>query len=334
MKSILKRKRGAIRVPFNSDPVHMATNTNDSWQILEANAYTGFHGRSPLPALARAEIPAIVFRQAMPVAACEQLVQRLIHEQLLFDPHQPMPASFRSQVIPEGFYREGTKDSYAWASDAEGRTLDTGGQPVRIDIGTSLGYRGSDPAAFFEHAEQSHQLFARVFAEIDPVRVLYEHLRRVAGDKHVVTAHEPDGRRYGPAIVRAHYGGYTYEPHFDSVRDREKRTDYAVHDFETQIAGVLVLQNARQGARIAQCKIHHTLWTPELDPHLTAGTFHEYAEQNNIDNVEVCLEPGDLYFFNTGAIHEVPGVAGELPRIVVAVFIGYSEDRDDIFVWS
>ena len=309
----------------------MTNNPHDSWQILEANASNG--GERPLlPALARAEIPAIVCRRALPVADCEQLVTRFIREQLLYDPSEPMPATFRSRVIPEGFYQKGVQDVYAW--DTKESATDHGVQPVRIDIGTSLGYRGSNPDGFFEHAEQSHQLFASLFDEVDPIRVLYDHLQFVAGNKHVVTAHEPDGRRYGPAIVRAHYGGYTYKPHFDSVRDRERRTNYAVYNFDTQLAGVLVLQNARQGARTAQCKIHHTLWTPEIDPHLTAGTFHEYAEQTGIDNVEVCLDPGDLYFFNTGAIHEVPGVAGELPRIVVAVFIGYSEDRDEIFVWS
>ena len=43
---------------------------------------------------------------------------------------------------------------------------------------------------------------------------------------------------------------------------------------------------------------------------------------------------GDLYFFNTRLIHEVPGLPGELPRVVLATFIGYSQDRDEVFVWS
>lgn len=62
--------------------------------------------------------------------------------------------------------------------------------------------------------------------------------------------------------------------------------------------------------------------------------FHQYAQQNQIDQVEVVLQPGDLYFFNTRGIHEVPGVAGHLPRIVVATFIGYSSDHEEIYVWS
>ena len=88
------------------------------------------------------------------------------------------------------------------------------------------------------------------------------------------------------------------------------------------------------GDDTAQSILHRCLWQEEVDPYLKAGTFHEYAQQHQIENVEVCLEPGDLYFFNTRSIHEVPGLAGELPRIVLATFIGYSADREEIFVWS
>ena len=118
------------------------------------------------------------------------------------------------------------------------------------------------------------------------------------------------------------------------MRLREKRTDYAVYGFEHQFAGVLVLQNASLGGRSAQCLIHRCLWSPEVDTHLKAGSFHAYAQEHSIEHVEVCLSPGDLYFFNTQCIHEVPGVAGPLPRVVLATFIGYSRDREEIFVWS
>ena len=115
---------------------------------------------------------------------------------------------------------------------------------------------------------------------------------------------------------------------------REKRADYAVHEFEHQFAGVLVLQNTSLGDRSAQCVLHRCLWTPEVDPYLKAETFHDYARERKIEHVEVRLEPGDLYFFNTRLIHEVPGVAGERPRVVLATFLGYSRERGEIFVWS
>ncbi len=292
-----------------------------AWSIVEPDlpSILRQHPR-PLEALAAGVVPAVVLRSAWPAAACRALVARLIAEDLLYDPRLP---------IPEKFHREGrTAASQAWeAHKTAGRT--------RIDLGTSLGYRGSDRAAFFAHARQTHDLFARLFADGDnPIRTLYECLQQLARDRRVVTAYEPDGRQYGPAIIRAHYGGYTYKPHFDSVRLREKRTDYAVHDFEHQLAGVLVLQNSQRGDQTAQCILHRCLWTPEVDPHLRNDTFHEFAREQRIAQVEVRLEPGDLYFFNTRLIHEVPGLAGELPRIVLATFIGYSPDREEIFVWS
>ena len=138
----------------------------------------------------------------------------------------------------------------------------------------------------------------------------------------------------GNGIIRAHYGGYTYKPHFDSVRLRERRDGYSVFEFEHQFAGVLVLQNTQLGDVTAQCVLHQYLWQPEVDEYLREGRFHEFAAERQIDNVEVVLEPGDLYFFNTRTIHEVPGVAGEMPRVVFATFIGYSSDRREIFVWS
>ena len=302
-----------------------------AWSILEPNLESIFRRHaSPLDALADGEIPAIVLRNAYPEPRCHQLIDRLIAAELLYDPHQPIPDHLREESIPEGYYRKGSDSSpsLAWkAKTASGRT--------RIDVGTSLGYRGSDKESFLAHSQQTHALFRDLFPPDDnPVELLYDHLQQLSVNKRVVTAYEPDGRQYGPAIIRAHYGGYTYGPHFDSVHLREKRTNFAVHEFPHQFAGVLVLQNTQLGEKTAQCILHRCLWTEEINPHLQAGTFHEYARNREIESVEVCLDAGDLYFFNTRSIHEVPGVAGELPRIVLATFIGYSKDRDEIFVWS
>lgn len=307
------------------------TTSSDTWRIVEPDLDAVFqHHAFPLDALAEGTIPAVVLRNVYPESRCRGLIERLIAEELLYDPREPIPEKFREAAIPEGYYREGASSvpTYAWqAKTATGRT--------RIDVGTSLGYRGSDKEAFLAHSQQTHDLFRRLFDDDDdPVRLLYDNLQRLSVNKRVVTAHEPDGRQYGPAIIRAHYGGYTYRPHFDSVRLREKRTDYAVFEFPHQFAGVLVLQNTQQDDKVAHCILHRCLWQPEIDPHLQGGTFHDYARGREIENVEVQLNPGDLYFFNTRSIHEVPGVAGQLPRVVLATFIGYDRDREDIFVWS
>ncbi len=284
----------------------------------------------PLQALADARVPALVLRAAYPLDHCKSLVRRLISRQLLYDPDGPVPDRFLQQSVPENYYRPGSQ-----RSDPADFQSTASATHRRIDVGTSLGYRGDDPDQFFRHAAQSLQLFQDLFdGLLDPIELMYERLRELANNKRVATAQETDGRQYGPAIVRAHYGDFTYAPHFDSVRLREQRSNYEVYRFDHQFAGVLVLQNSHHDERSAQCIVHDCLWNPEIQPYLDDQGFHELARQRSIGNCRVELEPGDLYFFNTRCIHEVPGVAGDQPRIVLATFIGYSAEDEEIMVWS
>ncbi len=205
----------------------------------------------------------------------------------------------------------------------------------RIDIGTSLGNRGTDKETFLLHAAGTLELFKTLFDGFkNPVQTMYDSLSALAKGKKVMGAREPDGRRYGPAIFRIHYGDHAYAPHFDHVGLREKRFDYAVSRFKNQFAGILCLQNDTPKGGGTQTIVHHRLWTPEVQPSLAAGTFHAYADENKIGCCAVGLNPGDLYFFNTQCIYEVPALLGKSPRIVLAVFIGYSPDDPEILVWS
>lgn len=256
---------------------------------------------NPIQALADTAMPAVVLRQAYDPGECAGLVKRFVQWGLMRDP----------------------KD----VNSADKRT--------RIDIGTSLGNRGQDKDVFLDHAVGTHELFPHLFSGFtDPVKTLYDALAALSPGKAVQTAHEPDGRRYGPAIFRIHYTTHSYIPHIDSVRLREKRTNYAVHRFQHQFAGILCLQNALHGERSAQTIVHNCLWSEAIQPHLTNGTFHDFAAQNKLDQYRVDLAPGDLYFFNTHCIHEIPPLDGNNPRIVLAVFIGYSPDDPDVYVWS
>lgn len=256
----------------------------------------------PPRALAEARIPAILLRRAFDPAQCDGLIRRFIDRGLMPDPEE---------------HRRGS----------DPRT--------RVDIGTSLGNMGQDREQFLAHAASTHALFRTLFDGFeDPVRLIYDSLQRLAGEKQVTVAHEPDGRRYGPAIFRVHYGGHTYKPHIDHVVLREKRFAYGVSRFECQFAGVLCFRNAMADGRGTQAILHRCLWTPEVQPHIADDTFHDFARENGIPNCRVELSPGDLYFFNTRLIHEVPAVQGEQPRIVLATFIGYSPDDPEVWVWS
>lgn len=256
----------------------------------------------PLQALSEARIPAILLRRAYDPEHCRGLIRRFIDRGLMRDPDAPVATA----------------------------------DPItRIDIGTSLGNRGNDKEAFLQHAAETHELFRTLFEGFDnPVMTIYDALTALSVGKDVKVAHESDGRMYGPAIFRVHYGGHTYRPHIDHVTLREKRFNYAVARFEHQFAGVLCFQNASHEGRSTQAVLHRRLWTPDIQEHIASDTFHDYAAEQRIQHYRVDLEQGDLYFFNTRCIHEVPAVEGKAPRIVLATFIGYSVEDPEVFVWS
>ncbi len=257
--------------------------------------------KDPLLALSEARIPAILLRRVYPPTLCAGLIRRFIHRGFMHDPADTTSENTRT----------------------------------RIDIGTSLGNRGSDKETFLKHAEDTHALFRHLFDGFDnPVDTIYDALSELAVGKAVKIARESDGRLYGPAIFRIHYTSHTYRPHIDHVTLREKRFNYAVTRFEHQFAGVLCFQNASHEGESTQAILHRCLWTQDVQPHIAEGTFHDYAAENRIARCRVDLQPGDLYFFNTRCIHEVPPLQGPDPRIVLAVFIGYSADDGEIFVWS
>jgi hypothetical protein len=256
----------------------------------------------PLRTLSVAGVPAIILRQVYSPSDCAGLIQRFISKGLMPDQRDPAVAS---------------------------------GPRKRIDIGTSLGNLGDNREAFFRSAAETHELFKSLFDGFaDPLKVMYQCLSGLGVGKKVATAYEPDGRRYGPGIFRIHFGDHAYAPHFDSVRLREKRSDYTVSRFLNQFAGILCLQNDVPGEGSTQSVLHRCLWTPEIQPALTAGTFRAYAAEHGIGCCQVQLNPGDMYFFNTQCIHEVPALRGKAPRIVLATFIGYSPDDNEILVWS
>ena len=277
---------------------------------------------NPIQALANGEVAALIVRGAFPKRECHELIRFLIEQELMYDNDDSRIAEEAlSADVVDQFTRQGLNPTQS--------------KRKRIDIGTSLGNLGGDPDRFFSDAVETHALFDRLFQDrANPIQAMYESLEKLSPGKTVSTACEPDGRKYGPAIFRIHYGGYTYGPHFDSVRLRESRSNYSVYKYEHQFAGVLCLQNSTSEGVTAQGIVHRQRWEPEIDDLIRGKKFHEYKAAHSIEDVQVDLEPGDLYFFNTRMIHEVPGVEGDLPRAVLATFIGYSDDEDEMMVWS
>ncbi len=149
----------------------MSQQTPSPWLPAEPDMSTVLERYAdPLRALANGDVPAIVLRNAYDPAQCAGLIQRFLH----------------------------------WGLMRDSLDVNSADKRGRIDIGTSLGNRGHDQAAFLEYAEGTHELFPHLFAGFtDPVKVIYEALFTLAGgQKAVKTAYEADGRRYGPAIFR------------------------------------------------------------------------------------------------------------------------------------
>ena len=256
----------------------------------------------PLMALVRGEIPAFVLRQHYDPDCCQALIQRFYERGLLYDPHE-------------------TGD----------------GQVHRVDIGTSFGRHRADREAFHAHSAETLELFKTLFDGYDdPVRTMYDALARIAPDKEVKIAREPDGRLYGPAIFRVYHRDIGHSPHYDSVAKRTKASDYQIARFKHQFAAVLCFQNqtrTNEGGT-GEPYLYNCPFRPEIQEHLTREKFPAYVEREGIERVQVHLEPGDLYFFFTENVHEVPAIVGDQPRAVLAIFFAMSPDDDEIYVWA
>jgi hypothetical protein len=276
--------------------------TATGWTAAEGTAedlVQRFAGE-PLMALVRGEVPALVLRQSFDPTHCAGLLERFRERGLLYDPHTTGDLT-----------------------------------PRRIDIGTSFGKHRADRQAFFEHSASTHELFATLFdGYADPVSIMYQALSALAPDKDVKTARESDGSLYGPAIFRIYHAELGHGPHYDSVAKRSKAYEYAVSRFEHQFAGVLCLQNSASEGESGEAFINNCPWTPQLQPVLASNSFAEYAARNQVERVQVKLDPGDLYFFFSENIHEVPKIVGDTPRAVLAIFFAMSADDDEIFVWA
>jgi hypothetical protein len=254
----------------------------------------------PFDAMRAGKIPAVIVRRALPPDHCAALVDRFYDRDLIYDPL--------------------SRDD---------------GKPQRVDIGTSLGRYANDPERFFEHSTQTRERFATLFDDYDnPVETLFATLAKLLPGKRVMNAQEPDGRLYGPSIFRIYHEGLGHQPHYDSVSKRSKRYEYAVSRFKHQYAGVVCFQNSEDHEVSAQSILYRASMSSEIQPHLDGRTFHEYADENSIERVQIRLEPGDLYYFYSETIHEVPLVVGSKPRVVLASFIGMSEDDPEVFLWS
>jgi hypothetical protein len=344
------------------------------WQHVEFEATEAAAVGDQLLRMGRGEVPAIVLRNAYSAAECQEVLSRLEAADQFPDTfasrltsldgdRQPVdvPASGPLVEAPivrgtmQGAHRNpnavrwdiGTSlgnlgaDPEAFFADAD-RT-----HGLFSDVFGPMGDRG-------------------------PLKLMHDGLTALSGGtKRAMCAESVEGRRYGPGIFRSYRPGGAHGAHFDSVRYREQRTNYSVYDFEVQFAGILLLQSpdrlvdtnagvtehfenvgglaaevARRGEAGLQDSFIYDIEgkdaTVQLERQAKAGEaavtlgdgFRDLAQREGIACAPVRLQTGDMYFFKCDQVHEVPAFGGDASRVVLATFIGWSEDNPRIFVWS
>jgi hypothetical protein len=183
----------------------------------------------PFRALAEMRTPGVILRGAYPQDDIPKLVARLIERGLMRAPTDPVELTADGSLSDVTRDAEGRvfKGSKYVREGANGRQPPIPGRghpagtrgwtPSRIDIGTTFGGGGwsdktgqADREGFLAHSAGTHKLFGPLFDGMaDPVRVLYDCCASLTNDRQsVVVAHEADGRQYGPAVFRVHYGGH------------------------------------------------------------------------------------------------------------------------------
>ena len=261
-----------------------------------------YHFPEPLHALAAQQIPALVLRGVFDSDHC---------------------AGLMSRFEERGWFDEGSVGVESQLS----------GGPY-LDLGTSLGRVGANPAEFFAHAERTHELFSTLFeGYANPVQLIYQKLAELAPSKEVRTARQ-HGREFGPAIFRIYHGGEGHHPHVDSIAKRADPPPYVVTKFDYQFAGILCMQSHSENSASGEPIIYRTGITPEWESKQQMKNFAERAVELGIPSAQVCLAPGDLYFFFTENVHEIPMVSRGRPRVVLAIFAAMSKEKREIAVWS
>ena len=114
---------------------------------------------------------------------------------------------------------------------------------------------------------------------------------------------------------------------------------FAIQRYTHQFAGLICLENSEDAGydgalACPQATIYRTRPSAETKAALASGP---EAWEHLVRNIESCtldVTPGDFYLFNAGMLHAVPAVVGSTPRIVLATFIGYDEDIEEVDVWA
>jgi len=197
-------------------------------------------------------------------------------------------------------------------------------------IGPFLAKYLSRPDDYFTDARDADDRLAEV--SFDLAGQVREALKKAFGLHSLEPAQEPDGRRYGDAVVRVHADGVSNPLHNDNIMRDAAGTGLALAGLHHQLSCVVCVEECDSGGEL---KIYQKPWQPADEtfkiadglgyhPGVVAGAAcHTFKPR-----------AGDVYLINPTHYHEIERVVGA-DRTTLGFFIGFGQPAlNDAVVWG
>ena len=299
-------------------------------EILHQNA-------DPFGALSQGIVPAVVLRRQFTASQAAQLVS-------LLPPLTQNVSSARGEV------------GRWWQRNPAYATL---GQDIaRHGIGF--------PPAVMAQRSQGWEAFYQQQGLSPAIRSMHSALRELGAGRAVDTGRTAVGGvnvTLTPGLFRSHGTGNLIHPHFDTLQshkwfarkckgqqsggsratkmaaDNAKFVD--VYRFDRLFSAVLVLQRPEPGTDF-DVSLYDDEWTDLLGDCSLVGVAHpigvifksgwnERVRAKQPRSVNVRVDAGDLYIFNSNRVHELHAVRGHPPRVTFGTFVSHSSVEMRIF---
>jgi hypothetical protein len=183
---------------------------------------------------------------------------------------------------------------------------------------------------YFADARDAERRLGEV--HFDLARQVREALTKVFGLAGMEPAVEPDGQRYGEAVVRVHADGVTNPLHNDNIMRDGRDVGLSLAGLRHQLSCVVCVEECDSGGEL---RTYQRRWQPRdeqfkikdglgYDPEVVAGV----PRYTFLPRVE------DVYLINPTYYHEIARVGGS-DRTTLGFFIGFADDRlDEAVVWG
>jgi hypothetical protein len=187
------------------------------------------------------------------------------------------------------------------------------------------------PDDYFTEAERAEALFRRAgFDLADRVRTA---LAKAFALRTMEPATEPDGRRYGPAVLRVHADGVSNPLHNDNIMRDAADTGLSLAGLAAQLSCVVCVQECDTGGELM---IYDRPWRPEDERHkVDRGLGYDHMVVADARRLIFRPRSHDVYLINPTHYHEIERVGGA-SRITLGFFIGFHDTRPptDAVVWG